>query len=382
MFRFSPMKMVLLVLLVVVNSPSYAVASDAMATEQMAGKLETIMADLSRFGVLGSVIAVDIPGSDAVFVSTGFVDVEKTVAMDAARLFQIGSQTKMFTSAAIQLLARDGKLNLSDKISDYVTGVTGSANVSIQQLLTHSGGIGDSIVLFDPPAIRPDYAVSFEDHLLLGRVAGPKFEAGEGWEYNNLAFVVLGEIVEIVSGEPLNEFVKERLLLPLGMDSTYLGALEGYPEERMARGYFLEENSGALNDTTMPELSWASSAGDMISSATDMLKWSNALLNDDNPTGLTLKDFQRDSVDTGSPGNMKHYALGLMGRDINGTEMWGHGGNIHGYLSLSLVDASTGISVVLMTNLDDFTDDLMVALEGVFSLAFHMSDMIVKNNNR
>jgi D-alanyl-D-alanine carboxypeptidase len=188
-----------------------------------------------------------------------------------------------------------------------------------------------------------------------------------------LGFVVLGKIVEVVSGQPLNEFVHTNLLQPLGMDSTWLGALESYPEARMARGYFIEEKSGELKDSTMPDLSWASSAGDMVSNLADMLSWSNAMLDKENPIGLTLDDFRRIVVPTGSPGNMKHYGFGIMGRNLNGHELWGHGGNIHGYVTLTMIDPETGIIVVLMTSLVDYPDNLLPVLESVVSVAFHMS---------
>lgn len=342
-------------------------------TGQLGKILEPVLADLSRVGVLGSTLAIDIPGRDPLFIAAGYVSKERTLATDASSLFQIGSQTKMFTAAAILLLEKEGKLSLADPVSKYVSGVTGSPEVTIEQLLTHTGGIGDSIVLFDPPAVRPDYHVSLEDHLLLGRVSGQQFEAGKGWNYNNLGFVVLGRIAELASGQPLNEFVRGRLLQPLEMDSTWLGALESYPEARMARGYFVEEKSGELNDSSMPDLSWASSAGDMVSNLADMLSWSKSLLDPENPVGLTLDDFKRTVVETGSPGNMKHYGFGMMGRNLNGHELWGHGGNIHGYVSLTMIDPDTGIIVVLMTSLVDAPDNLLPTLESVVSMAFHMS---------
>ena len=160
--------------------------------------LESVLADLSSVGVLGSTLAIDIPGRKPLFLAAGHADKEQKVPTDVSRLYQIGSQTKMFTAASVLLLEREGKLSLDDKVATYVSGITGSPDVTIEQLLTHTGGIGDSITLFDPPAVRPDYHVSLDDHLLLGRVSGKQFEAGERWHYNNLGFVVLGRVVEVV----------------------------------------------------------------------------------------------------------------------------------------------------------------------------------------
>ena len=335
--------------------------------------LEPVLADLARVGVLGSTLAVSIPGHEPVLMASGYVSEAREKAVATSSLFQIGSQTKMFTAAAILLLEREGKLSLNDPVAKFVEGVTGSPDVTIAQLLTHTGGIGDSIVLFDPPAVRPDYHVSFEDHLLLGKVSGQQFEAGEGWQYNNLGFVVLGRVIELASGKPLDQFIRTRLLQPLGMNSTWLGALEPYPEASMARGYYIQQKSGEINDSTMPDLSWASSAGDMVSNLDDMLRWFNALLDSNNPTGLSMRDFSHAAVSTGSPGNMHHYGYGMMGRILNGYELWGHGGNIHGYVTLTMMDPDSGIIVALMTSLVDHPDNQLPVLESVVSMVFHMS---------
>jgi D-alanyl-D-alanine carboxypeptidase len=324
---------------------------------------------------------LDIPGREAIFLSTGFVDAERSQAVQPDSLFQIGSQTKMFTSAAVLLLERDGKLKLSDPVSRYVAGVSGSAEVTLEQLLTHAGGIGDSVNFFDPPARRPDFPVSLADHLLLGRVAGQQFEAGTAWRYNNLGFIVLGRVVEVASGQPLDQFIQSRILQPLGMSSSWLGALQDYPESRMARGYYTESESREQVDSTVPDLSWASSAGDMVSNLPDMLRWFHALLSETSPIGISLADLQRGAVPTGSPGNMQFYGLGLMGRIAGGQLLWGHGGNIHGYVTLTLADPETGITIGVMTSLLELQDGLLPAIEGLVSTSFRLAELTLKNDS-
>jgi len=341
--------------------------------------LQPALDDLTRSGVLGATLAVEIPGQETIYLSTGFVDAERSQVIVQGSMFQIGSQTKMFTSAAILLLERDGKLKLSDPVSRYVAGVTGSAELTIEQLMTHTGGIGDSVIFFDPPARRPDFPVSLKDHLLLGRVAGQQFEAGTTWRYNNFGFIVLGRVIEVASGQPLNEFVRSRILQPLQMSSTWLGALEKYPESRMARGYFREGDDGELIDSTMPDLSWASSAGDMVSNLPDMLRWFHALLDVNNPIGISLADLQSKVVDTGSPGNMKFYGQGLMGRIVGGQLLWGHGGNIHGYVTLTLADPESGIVIGVMTSLSELREGLLPTVESLVSTAFRVAELSLKS---
>ncbi len=335
-------------------------------------QIAVIQGNLETHGVLGSVIAISKPGTEVQFQSSGFVDIKQHHAMDNHRLFQIGSQTKMFTAAAILLLENQGKLKLSNKVSSYFEDSYLNPELTIKHLLTHSGGIGDSIVLFDPPASRPDYKISFSDHMMLGRAIGEQFEPGTGWEYNNLGFIILGKIAEQVSKKPLYDFLREQIFVPLKMQDTYLGSIEKWPESKMARGYF-KSKSESLIDTTHPDLSWASHAGDMISSAGDMLKWFKAIEESDNTIGLTLDSFRQTVVDTHSEGAMAHYGLGIMERNENGTLMWGHGGNIHGYVTLTLVDPRTNIIVNLMTNLKHHPDNLLPLLESSFALVYHLA---------
>ena len=335
-------------------------------------QVAVLQENLQSHGVLGSVIAISMPGNKDYYQSSGYVDKEQKVAMDDSRLFQIGSQTKMFTAAAILLLNKQGKLTLSNKVSEFFDGIALPPELTIQHLLNHTGGIGDSILLFDPDASRPDYTLSFEDHLTIGRAMGIQFSPGSQWEYNNLGYLILGKIVEKVSATSLSHYLREQLLNPLGMHDTYFGNLEEWPEEQMARGYFIKKPP-LLIDSTKPDLSWASSAGDMISSTEDLLKWFHALQNAENPTGLTLDSFRQSVVDTNAEGPMEHYGLGFMERNQNGTLMWGHGGVIHGYISLTVIDPTTNIVICLMANLVNHPDELLPLFESTVSLTYQLA---------
>lgn len=335
--------------------------------------MEVALAGLDKAGVLGAVVSISVPGRDPVTVSRGYVDIERQIPMDTSRLFQIGSQTKMFTAAALLLLERDGKLQLDDLVSMYVPDLPRPNELTIRQLLTHTGGIGDSVTFFDPPAgQRPDFHVSFENHLFLGKVAGEQFEPGADWMYNNFGFIVLGRVIEAASGMTLDAYTQQNILEPMGMHDTYLGYLETYPYERMARGYFGAD--GAIAETTQPGLSWASSAGDMISSVADMHRWANMLRGEDNPLGLSLSSFDRDPVPVEDFGNLTGYGLGMMRRDLGGYTMWGHGGFIHGYVTLMLLEPESGTVVQLMTSLQSDSDKIVVAVESVTAIALNLAE--------
>ncbi|MEM7705327.1 MAG: serine hydrolase domain-containing protein [Pseudomonadota bacterium] len=338
--------------------------------ENFQARRETDLRKLEEVGVLGSVLSITTQGNEPLIATYGYADIEKRERASADRLYQVGSQTKMFTAAALLILRNRGKLKLDDAVSDYVAGAPRAGELTIRQLLQHTGGIGDSIVYFDPPkGTRPDFEVSFENHLFLGRVAGEQFPPGERWEYNNLGFVILGKVIEAASGQSLSQFVRRSILEPLEMNDTYLGSMEPYPESRMARGYFKDKKSGLAVDTTLPNLTWASSAGDMVSSAGDLRKWAQALLSDSNPIGVGLEDFTADAIALTETGNLVGYGLGFMKREIQGRSLWGHGGFIHGYVTLTLIDPSSGTIVQLLTNRHDESDGIIAAVEDVVAHA-------------
>jgi len=360
-------------ILLVCASEIYAQQVGLNARAVSVATLQAALESLDDVGVLGSVITYSVPGRQPVVASRGYLDINKSTVMGADRLFQIGSQTKMFTVAALLKLQAQGKLNLNDLVSDYVDDTPRPNHLTIRQLAMHTGGIGDSVTFFDPPdGRRPDFDVSFENHLFLGKVAGEKFIPGESWAYNNLGFIILGRLIEVVSGKPLNEYTRTHILAPLGMDETFFGSLETYPEQNMARGYFFQNKQ--LVDTTTPKLSWASSAGDMVSSIADMRKWAAALLDENNVINISLKDFTRILSTVDESGSFTRYGLGMMERRLAERKLWGHGGFIHGYVTLTLIHPESGIMLHLMMNLKEESEKVLSAAERVCAIALELAE--------
>ena len=325
-------------------------SADCAASATVCSRLQSGLDDLSRYGTLGAVLAIQTPRRPAISVTSGYADASKTTRMDAARAFQVGSQTKMFTAAAILLLAKDGRLKLDDPVARFIPEATDSAGVTIRHLLTHTSGVGDGIDLFaaDPP--RSHYR--FDDLLLLSRAYGPQFAPGTRWKYNNTAYDMLGRIIEVASGESRSAFVRRRLLAPLDMKDTYIGTEEDWSAARSASGYVWSEKSGSVVDMTRPpDLTWAAAAGDMISDADDLLKWSAALVSGRSPVALTLEDFTANAVATGLPDALVEYGNGLGGFSLAGRRAWGHGDFIHGYITFSVFDPDTQTAVVVLASL-------------------------------
>jgi CubicO group peptidase (beta-lactamase class C family) len=338
----------------------FILASHVVAgTPDLPGRLQAAADDVVRRGALATIIAVELPGGDRIKAASGFVDRGKTIPMDAGRGFQIGSITKTFTSAAIMLLEKEGKIDLDARLSDFVQGYMGSPDVTIRHLLTHTSGIGDGQVYVDIPQPYTREHFSLDDFLVMGRIQGKQFEPGEGFAYNNLAFYILGDIVEQVSGTRLNDFLRDRVFNPLSMNDTYVGTYDSWPHDSMARGYYRNPGASDVIETTGPEdLSIAGPAGDMISTADNLLNWLDAIVEDGDPVGLSLDDFTSDAAEWKanlygtSYGTWLAYGRGFMNGSLAGEIVWGHAGGIHGYGALAFIHPASGVRFVMAVTQD------------------------------
>ena len=152
--------------------------------------------------------------------------VEQGAAVEPDTPFAVGSVTKQFTCACVLLLAEEGKLSIDDKVAKYEPNLTRAGDITLYDLMTHLSGYPDFYPLdfVDRRLRKPILAEA-----LLAEYAGAKldFEPGERWSYSNTGYTLLGHIVAKVSGKPFGQFLKERILEPLGMTHS---AFEPGPE--------------------------------------------------------------------------------------------------------------------------------------------------------
>lgn len=322
----------------------------AQLTGQLVRQLQPVVDNLQRYGALGVVLALDGTALGRIQVTGGYVDRERTLPMDAGRAFQIGSQTKMFTAAAILLLARDGRLSLDDPAASFVPGVPSLADTTLRQLLTHTSGLGDGVAAMDVPHPPPEVAVSFRELVFLSELAGRRFAPGARFDYNNFGYDILGAVIERVSGRPAGEFIRERILVPLGMRGSGSGSAGAWPAVPMARAWFPHAER-SIEVTGPRDLAYAYTAGDMIATAGDLLRWLDALRRPDDPVGLDLADFLQQPVATGEP-DMPRYGYGIMVHDFGGREVHGHGGFIQGYMSFCGIVSGSELRFCLLASLD------------------------------
>ncbi len=142
--------------------------------------------------------------------------IEDEAPVEPDTMFAVGSVTKQFVCVCILLLAEDGKLSVDDKVAKYYPALSSADQITLYDLMTHTSGYADYYPLdfVDRRLARP-----IDEDALLAKYAGTKldFEPGARWSYSNTGYVLLGRVVEKVSGKPLGQFLNERVLDPLRM---------------------------------------------------------------------------------------------------------------------------------------------------------------------
>jgi D-alanyl-D-alanine carboxypeptidase len=278
-------------------------------------------------------------------VTTGVADLADGAAFTAEDISNYRSITKSFVATVILQLVDDGTLGLDDAVSRYVPGVPRGDEITIRELAAMRSGLAN---YSSTPALGEQLNADplrtwTDDELLAIAFAEPlQFEPGTSYEYSNTNTVLLGRVIEAVTGTAWDVAVAERILAPLAMESVAFraGPLAVEPYE--------------LGDGT-PELfppvsaTMFSAAGGLSGTIGDLDRWAAALgsaeLLSTEQQSSQLADMSDTSVDHVSP-YYDAYGLGI-GR----LEDWiGHTGTGLGYQALAMYDPSTGTSVAILIN--------------------------------
>jgi D-alanyl-D-alanine carboxypeptidase len=277
----------------------------------------------------------------------GLADRERHIANRTDTRFRIGSMNKMFTATAVLQLAQAGKLKLTDPIGKYLTDYPNkevAAKVTVHHLLTHTGGTGD---IFGP---------DFEKNRLTLRTLGsyvalygqrpPEFEPGARFDYSNYGFILLGVLVEKVSGASYYDYVREHIFQPAGMTRTDSLSEEDSVEGRSV-GYMYKNDQWQPNNDTLPVR--GTSAGGGYSAVADLVSFANAIM-----AHKLLNAEYTDLLTTGKieAGPGRKYAYGFSDSDTGGVRWLGHGGGAPGMNGDLRFSPESGYIVAVLANLD------------------------------
>ncbi len=279
----------------------------------------------------------------------GLADREKKIPNKLTTRFRIGSMNKMFTAVAVLQLAQAGKIKLTDPIGKYLTDYPNkdlASKVTIHHLLTHTGGTGD---FFGPEfdAHRLELR-TLQDYVKLYGKRGLAFEPGSRWEYSNYGFLLLGVVIERVTGKNYYEYVQDYVYKPAGMISTgSLSEDEVVPERSIGYTKFGGGKTWRPNTDTLPYR--GTSAGGGYSTVEDLLRFANALENHTLLDAHYSELLTSGKVDT--PNGAK-YAYGFMDRNVHGVRSFGHGGGAPGMNGDLEIYPESGYVIAVLANMD------------------------------
>lgn len=343
--------------------------SDKVMDSAITGQLDSIIdAAVNSTGIPGAMVGIWGPDGNYVKVA-GVADTATKAPMETDFYHRIGSVTKTFTVTALLQLVDEGKIGLDDPISQYVDGVMEGDAISLRHLAGMRSGLVDYTTseqfvmeyLSDPRrAFTPEELVGYVKDLPL------QLRPGTTVNYSNTNTVLLGMVIEKVSGSRLSDVIDTKIATPLGMEHTSFPMTNAFPTPH-AQGYTNQTLDESVTAATDWNPSWGGAAGAMISSLDDMRIWVPALAKGDLLTDDTQKQ-RLQTVNLSEGDDSSGYGLGL----FNSGGWIGHNGSLPGYKTVSvyLPEKDTTLVVFINTDIDgetDLTSALMVPITKLIS---------------
>ncbi|WP_242311570.1 serine hydrolase [Bacillus cereus group sp. BfR-BA-01331] len=322
--------------IVTAESTENVSSSSHTSTQRDRNSVKQAMRDTLHLGFPG-ILVKTYEGGKTWGYAAGVANLSTKKPMKTDFRFRIASVTKTFTATVVLQLAGENRLNLDDSIEKWLPGVIqgnryDAKQITIRQILNHTSGIAEYSRTKEADFFKNrNKSFTAEDLVKLGLSLPPDFAPGKGWSYSNTGYVLLGILIEKVTGNSYAEEIENRIIEPLELSNTFLpGNSSVIPGTNHARGYFQPDGASELKDITYYNPSIGSSAGDMISTADDLNKFFSYLL-----SGKLLKEQQLKqmltTVPTGSA-EIVGYGLGIYETRLpNGVSIWGHSGGIPGF---------------------------------------------------
>lgn len=270
----------------------------------------------------------------------GYQNVEKNILNTPYTVYQIGSTTKEFTAAVILKLIENHQLSLDDKLSNYFPDFARGNEITVKHLLTHTSGIYE--ILRDPVAFNSGTQPRSKEQMLSFFSNKPlDFNPGTQYSYCNSGYMLLGLIIEKVTGKPYEQVVKDFILKPLKMKHTGFD-FAGLKSPDKAIGY--SRYTKTIKQASIPWDSTATySAGALYSTVEDLYKWHKGLLN--------YKVYNKTSLEKATTPFLEGYGLGCWIDMIYDKKVVSHGGNIFGFTGYFGRIQEEDVSIIILNNI-------------------------------
>ncbi|MFD0369664.1 serine hydrolase domain-containing protein [Streptomyces sp. NPDC059071] len=306
--------------------------------------------------------------------AVGVMNRETGTPMDIHARFRIGSVSKTFSTVVLLQLVDEGRLDLDAPVNSLVPGLLPDDRITVRHLLTHRSGLADytdkmfehTVPGFESVRNR---VFSYQELVDLSLAEPRTTEPGVTYRYSNTNFVVVGMIIEKLTGRPVADAYERRIFKPLKLRGTSYVHPDTRIAGRHARGYLHPDEEGSpLVDSTEQTVSWAQSAGAVISTPADLNTFMSALMR-----GRLLSPAMLDAMTTVTPTDTtgtRFYGLGLRRYNLScGTQVYGHTGTVQGFYTYAFATRDGRRSLAALANTSNH-GAANTALGGTLEAAF------------
>jgi D-alanyl-D-alanine carboxypeptidase len=335
-------------LVVVVAVLTLGVGAAPAATPKRAN-LASIARELVKAGAPGAIVYVRTPTGARAGVA-GYADRAAHVSMRAADRYRIASVSKAFVSVLILQLEAEGRLDIDDAVAKYLPDVVPNGGaITLRELMNHTSGLfnyTDDTAFVNDPITNFARTWSPQELLALAFAHAPNFAPGANWSYSNTNYIVLGLVVEQVTGKTLGQVLQERIFTPLGLTSTSFPLTIALAPD-FVHGYIklpgtpLFDISPGLNPT------WGWAAGAIVSNARDVTAFYRALFTGKILPAVELGEMEATTTNSGT------YGLGIANTLLACGRALTHDGDFLGWRNIAYSTANGKRQAVVMVNVND-----------------------------
>ena len=329
-------------------------AVDSDSLPRILAKVQSKLDELRLAGKFpGGTVGFVLPDGGSGSVSSGVADLENKTPLKPSDRLPAGSVGKTFVAAVTLLLVQEGKLKLDEKIENWLGSeswfrqLPNARDITLRMLLNHSSGIPDHLDKSEfAKALMKSSVRDIKYEELIAYILNdkPLFQAGRGYSYADINYILIGMIVEKVSGKTLYDEITQRILKPLKLDRTIPSNSLNLPE--VANGYSKKKPMIVAGKFVInPQWEWA--GGGFASTAEDLARWAKALYGGD----VLQKDSLTEMLQSTAPGS--GYGLGVEIVQSKWGKSYGHDGEFPGYLSETRYFPQHRLAVAIQVNSDE-----------------------------
>jgi uncharacterized protein YbbC (DUF1343 family)/CubicO group peptidase (beta-lactamase class C family) len=296
--------------------------------------------------IVGLSLAVIKNGQPIVNKGYGLANAELNVPITSETVIRLGSVSKQFFTTAIMKLMEEGKLSIEDSVHKFFPDAPETWRpISIKNLMSHTSGLQREAPAYDNNKIQPDIDIIKSAYSL-----PLVFKTGEKYLYCNLAYFMLAEIIQQVSGTPWQDYIHDKLFIPAGMNNSYLTDFYQIIPNR-ANGYMHKKDT-LINATAMYAIR---PSGGFLSTSSDMIKWEKAISEEQ----IILKKDNWEKlwqpfIKTSAKADVKeYYGFGWVIDEYKGKKIILHSGANIGFRSVLARFVNDGLSIIILTNTDE-----------------------------